>query len=162
VPVGLINSLGIPEGRWFKIGSRECGLGKLQPPLLFHKVYIGVWSNVDMLKFKKSKDWMRFGHFIFLVGLMIAVIGGVVLPSKRDVAIILILIGFIVGLINIRAKEADSFLIAYIGLIVSAGALELIPVLGILLKSIVDYILALTAPAAIVVALIRIYQLAEK
>jgi hypothetical protein len=116
-----------------------------------------------MLKLKKHrKDWLKFGHFAFLVGLLIAVIAGIVLPSNKDVAIVLILIGFIVGLVNITAKEANSFLIAYVALIVSAGALELIPLLGIFLKTMVDYILALTAPAAIVVALIRIYELAEK
>jgi hypothetical protein len=115
-----------------------------------------------MIKLKHQKDWLKFGHFVFLVGLLIAVIGGLILPSKRDVAIVLVLIGFLVGLINIRSKDANSFLIAYIGLIVSAGALELIPVLGIALKSMVDYILALTAPAAIVVSLIQIYNLAEK
>ena len=116
-----------------------------------------------MLKFsKKKKNWLRFGHFVFLVGFLIAIIAGIILPSKRDVAVVLILIGFAVGLINIKAKEANSFLIAYIALIVSAGALELVPVLGVVLKTIVDYILALTAPAAIVVSLIRIYELAEK
>jgi len=77
------------------------------------------------------------------------------------VAALLAVIGVIVGLLNITAAEVKDFLIASVALIVAAGSFSLIPFLGTMLINILKYIIAMVAPAAVIVALIQIWKLAK-
>jgi hypothetical protein len=109
-----------------------------------------------------KKDANKFGHFIFAVGLGICLLAGIILPDNYNIAIVLVLLGIIVGSLNIQKKESNEFLISTIALVVSAGAISILPFIGTLLKAIIEYFLALIAPAATLVALLKIYRIAEK
>ena len=104
----------------------------------------------------------RLGHWAFIVGIVIAIIAGLV-PAWQipTVTWVLVILGLIVGLLNITAKETVEFLVAAIALMLigSAGA---IPALGTIVLSILANIVAFVAPAALVVALKAIYELAKK
>ena len=100
-------------------------------------------------------------HWIFLIGVAIAIVLGFLMPESSLVASILVIIGLVVGLLNITSKEVLPFLLATIALAVSAATFELIPYIGTYLKYILSYILMLVAPAAVVVALIVIWRLAS-
>ena len=109
----------------------------------------------------KVKELDKIGHFLFLIGIIVAVLGGLVIAENTMLTLVLVLIGIIVGLLNITAKEATPFLVAAIALVVSAGALQVIPMIGTYLIEILKYIIALVGPAATIVALLQVYKLAK-
>ncbi len=104
----------------------------------------------------------KIGHWAFIVGILLAIIAGLV-PQLQTSTItwILVILGLVVGLLNINAKETTEFLVAVIALLIvgSAGA---IPALGGIVLSILANIVALSAPAALIVALKAIYALAAE
>ena len=104
----------------------------------------------------------KIGHWAFIIGILLAIIAGLV-PAWQTPTItwILVIIGLVVGLLNIQAKETTEFLVATIALLIvgSAGA---IPALGVIVLSILANIVAIVAPAALIVALKAIYALAQR
>lgn len=88
--------------------------------------------------------------------------------TKAYVTLIMLILGIVVGLISITAKEVTPFLIAAIALavirrevweplgIISGG---LLPYLA---TAIVDFIVAFVAPAAVIIAIKAVYALARK
>lgn len=108
----------------------------------------------------------KIGAYAFLVGVAIAILAGIFSPASTQstVALILVALGLIVGFLNISEKEVTSFLIAAIALIaVGQAGLSVITVanLGNILSAMVDNIKLFVAPAALVVALKEVRQLAE-
>jgi hypothetical protein len=103
----------------------------------------------------------KIGTWAFLIGVLIAVVAGLIptLPATQ-VAWVLVILGLVVGFLNIRAREAQEFLVACIAILVVAGMGGL-PPLGRTLGTILTNIIAFVAPAAILVALRAIWQLAE-
>ena len=110
----------------------------------------------------EKKSFEKFGHYIFLIGIVVAVIFGFVWPDQKSIAALLALIGLVVGLLNVTTKETTPFLLATIALILGAQSFKLIPFIGTFLQNILTYIMTLVAPAAVVVALIAIWNLANK
>lgn len=112
----------------------------------------------------------NIGYWAFLIGILIALVAGIVAAanalepqSAGIVAIILVILGIVVGFLNIIDKDLTTFLIAVIALGVagaSAGGLALIPYIGLTLASIVTYVAAFVAPAAVIVAIKAIWDLA--
>ena len=105
----------------------------------------------------------RIGHYAFLVGVLLAVLAALVPALQVDWVIwALIIIGLIVGFMNITAKETTEFLVATIALmLVGSAGLEVIPTAGRIIGTILLNILAIVIPAALVVSLKAIYQLAQ-
>jgi hypothetical protein len=103
----------------------------------------------------------RIGHWAFIIGGILAILAGLI-PVLQTAAVtwVLVILGLVVGLLNITAKEQEKFLVAVVALLIvgSAGA---IPALGGLVLSILANIVALSAPAALVVAFKAIYSLAS-
>ena len=112
-------------------------------------------------------DNSSIGSWAFILGVVIAVISGLAAGALADymayVAILLVILGLVVGFLNIGAKEVTDFLIASIALIaIGAANISTIPMIGGYLASMVMYIAAFVAPAALVVSLKAIYNLAAK
>lgn len=120
-------------------------------------------------KFKKQTtklDGIKYelhviGHWIFLLGIVLSVVFGLTFHDNSYVASILVLVGIIVGLLNIKAKETHHFLLATLALMVSAQTLKLVPVIGEALLNVLEYIVILVAPAAVIVSLLAIRKLAS-
>ena len=116
----------------------------------------------------------RLGHYSFLGGVLLAVVLGLFSakisgPTTSILLLVLVIMGVIVGFLNVTGKEMTEFLIAAIALIamssVSATLVvidQYIPNLGTLFQSILSFIAIFVAPAALVVALKTIVELAEK
>ncbi len=118
------------------------------------------------------------GEWAYLVSVVIAVLAGIGAAAgfgaSSWVAVLLVILGAIVGLLNISEKETTSFLVATVALIVAslgatvagdAGAflpLNVIPGLGTLINAIVANIAIFAAPAAIIVAVKAIMNLASR
>jgi hypothetical protein len=117
-------------------------------------------GGVTMAKAKKGME--MYGHWIFLLGVAIAIIAGIVAPANMTVVWILAVLGIIVGLLNISLREEVPFLVAALVLIVAANSLAVLPFIGEWLGKILNYVVAFVAPAAVIVALKEIYAFAKK
>lgn len=118
------------------------------------------------------------GKWSFIIGLAIAIIVGLWAGfGKIDTSILAVLygvlavLGLLVGLINISGKEAESFLVAAIALMVGSNAmnsaldaLKFEQHISLLVESTIKTLGAINyfiAPAAFVVALVLIYKLGK-
>ena len=106
------------------------------------------------------------GKVAFVVGILIAIIGGIwggkAEPTNDGVVIILLIAGLLIGLLNVTAKEAPVVLAATVALVVLAlwgnssaylPVLHLSQGLGENVAGIVDAFAILMAPAAIIIAI---------
>ena len=107
----------------------------------------------------------KLGSWSFIIGLILAVVLGLGLTSYQSVLVwLLFLAGIVVGLLNVTAKETQSFLtagtilalLAYLGISVNvfAGADVIVNIL--------KGVLMLFIPATIVVSLKAVYELAKE
>ena len=98
----------------------------------------------------------RIGFWAFIIGLILCVIGGFFSswPENTAVITILIILGLVVGFLNITAKEIMLFLVATTALIVAGrvfGGLTILSI-GEYLDRALTLVAALMAPAAVVAA----------
>ncbi len=112
------------------------------------------------------------GSWAFLLGVFVAIIAGALLltdksnPALTTVTSFLVLLGTIVGLLNVTTKETNSFLLASVVLVLVSGfgitvysdVLKVGPYLQAMLVAILEFVV----PATIVVALKAIFSLAER
>jgi hypothetical protein len=106
----------------------------------------------------ESEQLAFAGKWAFIIGLVLAVIAGILFEAEELVFWVLAVLGVIVGLLNVSRAETQSFLLAAIGLILSATALNLIPIVGDTLSQILEYVSAFVAGAMIVVALKALFE----
>ena len=113
---------------------------------------------------KKKADMKKIGHYSFIAGIIVAVLVALIPQFRGDVSTYtLVILGIIVGLLNITAKEVTEFLVASLVLLVSLGMTALtLASIHITLGTIWNNAITFIAPAAIIVALKAIYILAEK
>jgi uncharacterized membrane protein YccC len=113
----------------------------------------------------------KVGGWAFILGVVIAIIAGLAATFAAMysgyVLLVLVVLGLIVGFLNIKDKQVVNFLIAAITLM-AVGTANLvsinlaIPLLGSLIMSIVQNVAAFVAPAALVVALKEVYNIAKE
>ncbi len=110
----------------------------------------------------------KLGGWAFILGVLIAVIAGLASGAldatmQGWITLALVILGLIVGFLNIGDKEVKDFLIAAIAIVLLGTAnLTAIPVIGTYLALMVLNVAAFVAPAALVVALKAVYNLASK
>src|SRR3989344_5940581 len=109
------------------------------------------------------------GSWAFLLGVVVAIIAGALLPDKSTtptVTSFLVLLGTVVGLLNVTTKETNSFLLASVSLVLvtalGGSVVSGVVSVGAYLGSMLDSILVFVVPATIVVALKAIFSLAER
>jgi hypothetical protein len=121
----------------------------------------------------------KLGSYAFLAGVIIAIFAGLIQAidalmgtammanAVGWVALVLVILGLIVGFLNINEKKVTDFLIATIAVamigLVALGPATLVvdPLVG-LINTIVGNIVTLVAPAALVVGLKQIVVLAKE
>ncbi|MFH1222555.1 MAG: hypothetical protein V1492_05735 [Candidatus Micrarchaeota archaeon] len=133
---------------------------------------------------KESAMTPKYGEWAFLLGVLLALIVGLFstyLPGMASVYIlaVMVLLGFVVGFLNVSEKETMAFLIATIALlsvisswgpvaaVITTVATQVgLGTYGALLVAKLANVLAMlasfVAPAALIVALKQIYELAAK
>jgi hypothetical protein len=125
-----------------------------------------------MVKIKKKGDDLsgaKLGHWIFLAGIIIAIIAGLIMGSNETnatIILVLAVLGLIVGLINITLRDEVPFLVAATVLLIASGtfaqSLMGLPFeIGLKIASILGYVIVFVAPASLVVALKAIYAFAR-
>ena len=99
------------------------------------------------------------GGWTFLIGVILAVVFGAGFLTSSTWLIVLVVIGIIVGLINVASKEVKNFLFSSAILIIVSSlgkdTLNVIPVL----RNILDALLSVFIPAAIIVAIKHVFVL---
>src|SRR3989344_496024 len=111
-----------------------------------------------------SSGMSRAGTWAFIVGTLISVVAGFFTLGPLTVSL-LILLGLIVGFLNITTSETNEFLLATVALIIVAGfggsVFADVSYVGVYLQRILNAIVVFVVPAAIIVALKTIYSLAS-
>ena|SRR3989338_8046353 len=108
-----------------------------------------------------------FGAWAFLIGVILAVIIGLATKGALGsaVAAILVIIGLIVGLLNVTAKESQPFMMAGIILVIVSSfggdVIGNLAAIGPYLGGALDAMLVLFVPATIIVALKSVFELAR-
>jgi len=113
----------------------------------------------------------KLGEWSFIVGVIIAIVVGIFSASlgdwKGNLALLLVILGLIVGFLNVSEKETTPFLVAAAALMLTAtsvdtlNSIDLGVGLGKYLAGIVSQIAVFVAPAAVIVALKAIKSLAS-
>lgn len=106
-----------------------------------------------------------WGEWAFLAGIVIAVALGVS-PAAVEapwVTTTMAVLGILIGLLNITAQETSKFLLASIALLlVGAAGLQSIPLVGHYMDEILWNITQFVAPAALIVALKAVVEMARR
>ena len=114
---------------------------------------------------EKGKVMGLVGFWSFIIGLVIALIFGIISASMGAawdwVIIVLIILGIIIGFLNITAKEVPTLLLATIALIVVGNVFAPLPGIGKFIGAILNYVAVLVAPAAIIAAIKALWQIGK-
>lgn len=108
----------------------------------------------------------KVGELAFLGGAAIAILAAL-LPLEGylgNVRLLLVVLGLAVGLLNVTGRESTDFLIAAVALLTANAAgetLKMIPWVGAFLQNAVGNLGVFVVPAAVIVALKAVYELAK-
>ena len=106
------------------------------------------------------------GKWAFLIGLIIAVITGFITGYAIVSALVLFVLGLIVGFLNISEKESTKFLLAVIALLTGGIAnLSAVSMLGVSIDyvgTIIGNFVAFVSAAALVVAIKAIFETGKR
>ena len=119
-----------------------------------------------MAKVKQSNTMAKVGSWSFLIGLIIALVIGFFDESSfyPTLVSLLIVLGLIVGLLNVTGHEAGMFLMASVSIAIvvyfGGNIIGNVQVIGGYLSGVLNSIMIFIIPATIVVGLKAIFALA--
>ena len=95
------------------------------------------------------------GFVLFIIGLVLSVIGGLIFPENAIVVMILAIIGIVIGIIMLKAKDITTLLLATIALLAMSAAFAPVTVLGVgkLVSNVLVDFAAMMAPIALITAI---------
>ena len=114
-----------------------------------------------------KKLFSYIGLLAFFVGIILAIVGGIGYHDNSGVTLTLVIVGILVGLLNITGKEVLPLLIAAIALIVVGLTKGFLPLddlggeAGTKINAIVAYLATFMAPAAVISAFRAIWAVAR-
>jgi len=106
-----------------------------------------------------SKAWGMVSFILFCIGLVLAVIGGIVLPTNVIATMVLAIIGLIIGIIYVvftkETKTLHTLLLATIALLAMTAAFAPITTMNVgkIITSMLVNFAALMAPVALIAAI---------
>ena len=108
---------------------------------------------------KRENKIDNIGRILFLVGLLIAVVLGLDFASGFAwLPWLLVVIGAVVGFLNVSETESNTFLVAGVALAISANAFSSVPALGMTITAIMSNIMTFVGGALFVVAVQALYR----
>lgn len=121
---------------------------------------------------RKVSQWVKISGYLFLLGVLIAVVAGLIgMATLPWAPTLLVVLGVIIGLLaaigmgSISRDDTELFMLAAIALIAagsSGAALAGVPYIGTYLADIVNGIAALVAPAVVIIALEAIWRVGSE
>jgi hypothetical protein len=107
----------------------------------------------------------KVGTYAFLLGVLIA-IGTAFVPSlvsTGTATALLVVLGLLVGFLNVTQKETVPFLVAALALgLGSSAKFSTLQTVGTYLDAIMANMVTFVAPAAVIVALKAVYELSKE
>ena len=113
---------------------------------------------------KKSNNLVVLGKWAFLIGLALAIIAGVI-PANTipNLTLILVILGLIVGFLNIAKSDTVKLLVAIIALMaVGSFTISVIPAISGYLEAMLANIVVLAGAAGFVVAIKAIVETSKQ
>jgi hypothetical protein len=118
----------------------------------------------------KKSDTTNIGYWAFLIGVLIAIVAGLAaaagsLGGAADTVIaVLVVLGVVVGFLNLIDKNPTTFLIAVLAISATASAFDPLNqfAIGLYIHAVMSNIVAFVWPAAVIVGLKVIWDLASK
>jgi len=116
---------------------------------------------------EKTSTVAMVGRWAFIIGVVIALVAGYVsmIVGNMITTSILIVMGLLVGFLNVTEKETKEYLLAAVSLIIvtslGGNVLATVTIIGPYLQSVLAAIMTFVLPAVIIVALKAIYALAQ-
>jgi hypothetical protein len=110
---------------------------------------------------KKRSSGNLLGAWAFLIGVILAVVLGFLGGATSGFALILVIIGLIIGLLNVTGKEINAFMMAGIVLIIASTFGDGVVSGVATLSNILDALLLIFVPAVIIVAIKSMFHLAK-
>jgi hypothetical protein len=112
-----------------------------------------------------NKSWeeqimAQMGKWAFIVGFVICIVAGLLIAEPWMYWVLAVL-GIVVGFMNITGEETKTFLLAAIGLMLSASSVMAIPVIGVAVTAIMGHIVAFISAAVLVVACKSLFEVAR-
>ena len=102
----------------------------------------------------------NMGKWAFIVGFVICIVAGLLIAAPWMYWVLAIL-GLIVGFMNVTASETKGFLLAAIGLMLSATSVVAIPMIGVAVTAVLYNIVTFISAAVLVVALKSLFEIAR-
>jgi len=102
----------------------------------------------------------NLGKYAFIVGLGLAVLAALI-TGIPWITWVLVVLGLAVGFLNVTGGETQGFLLAAVGLILSANAVASLPLVGDTATNILSNAVLFIAPAVLVVALKSLFEIAK-
>lgn len=108
-----------------------------------------------------AKMKSTIGSWTFLIGVVIAILFGLFSAVTPTILVILVIIGLIVGLLNISDVEAESFLWSGAALVIVASLGQNVMQAITVLDQVIQALLGIFVPATIVVAIRNVFGMAR-
>ncbi|MFH1425221.1 MAG: hypothetical protein ABIG28_00625 [archaeon] len=111
---------------------------------------------------KKRKSGNALGSWSFLIGVVLAVIFGLLGPLNMNITYILMVLGVIIGLLNIADEEVTPFLFAGAILVIVSSFGQNVMSNVAFLSRVLNALIILFVPATIIVALKSVFGMARR
>lgn len=108
---------------------------------------------------KKGKSMI--GKWAFLIGVILALIIGLLGALNATWLWILVIIGLIIGLLNVADKETVPFLWSGLALIIASTFGQSVLSGVLILNNVLNALLAIFVPATVIVAIKNVFMLAK-
>jgi hypothetical protein len=109
----------------------------------------------------------RIGSWAFIIGVVVALLIGVFSGGTENpvATSVLIILGLIVGLLNVTGRETTPFLLATVSLVIvsymGGPVFSNVAAIGASLQSVLSALITFVIPATVIVSLKAIYALAH-
>ncbi len=109
----------------------------------------------------KTKNMNMIGRWAFLIGVILAIILAALGPIEGTWAVVLVVIGLLVGLLNVADEEVTPFMMSGVVLIIASalgsGVMNTVPYVG----AVFDALLIIFVPATAIVTIKNVFTLAK-
>ena len=105
------------------------------------------------------------GSWAFILGIVLAVVAAFVSLDAVMLSSGLVVLGLVVGFLNVAGHESKDFLLATVGLVIVSGlgstGLGAVPTVGMYLTKMLTNVMTMVIPAVVVVSLKMVHGLAK-
>ena len=102
------------------------------------------------------------GSWAFLIGVILAIVLGLIGSMNSTWLFVLVIIGLIVGLFNVGDTEVKPFLFSGVALIIASSFGQSVMNSAPMLNSMLQALLVIFVPATIVVAIKNVFTIAHR